>query len=104
MQPIYYNTEFIDTETKGSATIYKNPQALDCSDPSAARALLRGLRVSIDGRSCWSKYLTILEHSLIVSSEGSTYRRPCAEGMAFYYVPSTYEDSDKDLNPTNQIS
>ena len=62
-------------------------QAPGCSDPSAARVLLRGLRVSIDGRSCWSKYLTILEHSLIVSSiirEGSTYRRPCPEGMAFY--------------------
>ena len=47
-------------ETKGS-TVYRNP----CSNPSAARALLRGLRVSIDSRSCWSKYL---EHCLSVPS------------------------------------
>ena len=65
-----------------------------CSDPSTARALLRGLRVSIDGRYCWS---TILEHSLIVSStirEGSTYGRPWPS-ICRKPPLSTYEDSKK---------
>ena len=30
----------LDTETKGS-TVFRKPRALGCSDPSAARALLR---------------------------------------------------------------
>ena len=30
----------LDTETKGS-TVFRNPRALGCSDPSAARVLLR---------------------------------------------------------------
>ena len=30
----------LDTETKGS-TVFRNPRALGCSDPSAVRALLR---------------------------------------------------------------
>ena len=40
--------------------------------------------VSIDGRSCWSKYLTILEHSLLVSS----IIRESIEGHALKAWPS----------------
>ena len=34
------STYTLDTETKGS-TVFRNPRALGCSSPSAARALLR---------------------------------------------------------------
>ena len=52
----------LDTETKGS-TRFRNPRALGCSVPSAARALLRAPRVSKSRRSHWSQCLTDLEYS-----------------------------------------
>ena len=39
LTPMQTTTKY--TETKGS-TVYRNPQDPGCSDPSAARALLRG--------------------------------------------------------------
>ncbi len=46
----------LDSETKGTTGI-RNLKALGCTVPSAARALLKGLRVSKSHSSHWLSYL-----------------------------------------------
>jgi len=45
------------------STQFKNLRAWGCSDPSIARALPKGPKVSKECRSCWMKCLTLLEYS-----------------------------------------
>ena len=55
------NLHRLDTETKGSMR-FRNPRALGCSIPSAARALLRA-QGFLQCRSHWTQGLTDLEYS-----------------------------------------